>query len=83
VTYAPWFNPPYYFQGYRHFFDVRRQLAETLRDLRALASIFSRRLVLYVLLLALLLRWRKGEDQPDFYPNTGGSGRWQRRLFWG
>ena len=66
VTYAPWFNPPYYFEGYRHFFSLKRQVAEALRDLRALAAIFSRRIVLYLLLFALILRWRKREDRVGF-----------------
>ena len=26
VTYPPWFNPPYWFQGYRHFFSLRNQI---------------------------------------------------------
>jgi len=66
VTYAPWFNPPYYFEGYRHFFDAKRQIQEIIRDLRALASIFSKRLVLYILLLALILRWRNADDRGRF-----------------
>ena len=26
VTYPPWFNPPYWFQGYLHFFSLRNQI---------------------------------------------------------
>jgi len=68
VTFAPWFNPPYYYQGYRRFFQLSRQVAEIKRDLRDLFNVLFRRLVLYVLLLGILWRWRKSPRQPNILP---------------
>jgi 4-amino-4-deoxy-L-arabinose transferase-like glycosyltransferase len=66
VTYAPWFNPPYYFEGYRHFFNLKNQIREVVYDLHALGGIFMRRLVLYVLIAAVIWRWRKAGDRSGF-----------------
>ena len=66
VTYAPWFNAPYYYQGYRHFFQLSRQIAEVKRDLHDLIHLLFTRLVLYALLLGILWRWRKSPLRPNF-----------------
>jgi hypothetical protein len=68
VTFTPWFNPPYYYQGYRHFFQLSRQVAEVKRDLGDLFNILFRRLVLYVLLLGILLRWLKSSRRYNLVP---------------
>jgi hypothetical protein len=63
VTHAPWFDPPGYYYGYRHFFSFNNQVRATAGNIVTVFKLIRGQIVLYFLLLALFLRrrrWREG-----------------------
>jgi len=64
VTYPPWFNPFYFYEGYHHFFNIENQIAALKSNLSVLREFFLRgpRAFSVALLLAIgliLLKDRK------------------------
>jgi hypothetical protein len=58
VSYPPFFNAPYYYEGYRHFFSLQRQARAFGANLIRLWKILHRHLIIYAVALCLLLHNR-------------------------
>jgi hypothetical protein len=56
VTFGPFFNPPYYYQGYRHFFSLRRQIHQLAGNIFRFLRILRFQFVIYALVLGWLIR---------------------------
>ncbi|MBV8729394.1 MAG: hypothetical protein JO336_06255 [Acidobacteriia bacterium] len=54
VSYPPFFNPPYFYEGYRHFFNFSRQAHEILVNLKNLARVIGLQPLLCILLAGAL-----------------------------
>ena len=62
VTYGPWYDPPAYYYGYRHFFNLQNQVHATLANIVTLFKLLRAQPVLYLLLFAIFVRrnsWRR------------------------
>ena len=57
VTFPPWFNPPYFYYGYRHFFSMNNQIHALLSNSITVLKLLRGQGVLYFLLIGLFLRW--------------------------
>jgi len=82
VSYPPFFNPPYYYEGYRHFFNVNLQLraiaANMLHLYQALRPIPLTYAVLVCLMLIFFTGARGlGEKHSDFSASTK---EWLRNM---
>lgn len=58
VTFAPFYNPPYYYEGYRHFFSLRAQVHEAGGNVLRLARILMLQIFVYVLVFCGLLEFK-------------------------
>jgi len=56
VTFGPFFNPPYYYQGYRHFFSLKRQIHQLAGNVFRFLRILRFQFVIYALVLGWLIR---------------------------
>jgi hypothetical protein len=58
VTYPPYYNPPWWYEGYRHLFNWRYQVISTGYNLMQFAQILAVHPMLYAALIAILvLAW--------------------------
>jgi hypothetical protein len=55
VTYPPFFNPPYFYQGYRHFFSLRNQSRALARNGLSLVNILKTQFMLLALAACFFL----------------------------
>ena len=55
VSYPPFFNPPYYYEGYRHFFNAKLQVRAVAANLLHLVQAIRAIPMAYCVLLGLLL----------------------------
>ncbi len=55
VSYPPFFNPPYYYEGYRHFFSLKLQLHALTANIFHLYQALRPLPIAYAVLLALVL----------------------------
>ena len=62
VTFGPFFNPPYYYQGYRHIFSAKAQIHELGGNIFRLIKVLKYQFVLYGLVLGWFLL-RPGSEQ--------------------
>jgi hypothetical protein len=65
VTFAPFFDPPYYYQGYRHFFNLKAQVREAGGNILRLFKALRFQFVIYL----LLLFWILSRTAPDKSPS--------------
>ena len=63
VTFAPFFDPPYYYQGYRRFFSLKAQVRELGGNVLRLFKMIRFQFVIYLLLLFWILS-RSAPAQP-------------------
>jgi hypothetical protein len=62
ATYVPYFDPPYFYQGYRHIVNWRYQLVALGKNLGDLAQVLVKQPMIWGLVLAfLVLFWRKDD----------------------
>jgi len=54
-TYAPYYNPPYWYQGYNHVLRVRYQLIALFKSLTDLAQVLLTQPMFYAVFLALMI----------------------------
>jgi hypothetical protein len=76
VTYPPFFNPPYYYEGYRHFFSIKLQLRAILANLYHLFQALRPLPIVYAFLLCIALIFRFGARGTDLVRRG-----WMRDLF--
>ena len=62
VTYPPFFNPPYFYEGYRHFFNAKLQASAILHNLYQLVKIFRTQVLVFAVLLCWLLAARRARN---------------------
>jgi hypothetical protein len=55
ATYVPYYDPPYWYEGYRHVFRVRYQLIALVKSLADLAQVLLSQPMFYAVLLALVI----------------------------
>jgi hypothetical protein len=54
VTYPPFFNPPYFYEGYRHFFKAKNQITAFAHDAYQIVKILKRQAIVFAMLLCLV-----------------------------
>ncbi len=64
VTFAPFFDPPYYYQGYRRVFSLKAQIHAFGGNLLRLVKVLHRQFVIY----ALVLCWAAGRPGSKTVP---------------
>ena len=65
VTFAPFFNPPYYYAGYRHLFKLKAQIRAIGGNGLRLMRVLGLQLELYALIVCWLILRRR-----DYGPRT-------------
>jgi hypothetical protein len=75
VTFPPFFNPPYYYQGYTHFFSLKAQIRAVGGNLVRLLKLLEKELIVLAFGLCVLLsiglsysRRRWFESKSDLWP---------------
>jgi hypothetical protein len=69
VTFSPFFNPPYYYQGYRRFFSLKAQIHEFAGNVFRLVKVLRFQFVLYAVILAwILARVASSKSEPRSKP---------------
>lgn len=64
-TYAPWYNPPYWFKGLKTSFNLRKQLAVVTRNFSRYTHLFLSPLVFgYLLLICICEDWNRSSLPP-------------------
>ncbi len=66
ATYVPYFDPPYFYQGYHHVFRLRYQLIATVKCVGDLLQVLARQPLAWALGLALALVLRAAQDRRRF-----------------
>ena len=56
VTFPPFFNPPYFYQGYRHIFHLKWQISAIVHNLYQILKAFKTQVILFALVLCWVLR---------------------------
>jgi hypothetical protein len=65
VTFGPFFNPPYYYQGVRRFFSPKAQVLALGANVLRLLKMFTLQIVLYSLAICWVLsKGKSNEEQP-------------------
>ena len=67
ATFAPWFNPPYFYYGYRDFFSAKNQLRALASNSLTLLKLLLGRGVLYILLAGLILRRHRSRQGAGWF----------------
>lgn len=62
VTFGPFFNPPYYYEGYRHFFNLKAQVHELGGNIFRLIKFLALQFIIYALALCWFLRRPKASS---------------------
>lgn len=70
VTFPPFFNPPYYYEGYRHIFSWKRQARSIAGNGLRFAKCLDTQFVLFVLFLLWILRKGAGTGARQVLQNA-------------
>jgi len=62
VTYAPYYNPPWYYEGYRHFVNWRYQAVSLAYNLMQLAQVVFAHPMLYAIAIVIVLLTKGRKD---------------------
>jgi len=72
VTFPPFFNPPYYYQGYRHFFSLKAQIRAVGGNLVRLLKLLEKELIVLAFGLCLLLSLGLSYSRSRWFESIGG-----------
>lgn len=56
VTFPPFFNPPYFYQGYRHIFHLKRQISAIVHNVYQIVKAFKTQVILFAFVVCWILR---------------------------
>ena len=72
VTFPPFFNPPYYYQGYRHFFSPKAQIRAIGGNLKRLAQVLKTQLIVIAFGLCAVLSFGMSYARRRWFRSTAG-----------
>jgi hypothetical protein len=71
VTFGPFFNPPYYYQGVRRFFNLKAQIHAFGGNLWRLTKMLRLQIILYALVICGLLTRRQKQERSELSASKG------------
>jgi hypothetical protein len=78
ATYVPYFDPPYFYQGYRHILNWRYQVVALGKNLVDLVHILAEQPMIWALALAFLVLLRRRDDRAALWSSVPG---WLREVW--